>query len=79
MFTEKRNKSNYIEYGYWSKWDTMFLGLELRYQKDKPKKQFWSVTFSITIFYRELVFVEYTKWLDGKDHSSKPCLYESEF
>lgn len=66
MFREIRRKSSYTEWAIWSSWEEMLLGIELR---PHINKDFWSLTFGITILYRGLFFIEYTRWRDGKDHS----------
>ena len=70
MFREKRFESSYIEWSLWSSWTGMLLGIELAPQFNK---EFWSICFGVTLFYRSLFFIEYTKFKKKKTCQNAIC------
>lgn len=60
MRYEKKKTNSYLEISWWDSWYEMLFGLELRRQKSSEKHI--TYTFGITVLYKVLFFIEYTKW-----------------
>ena len=59
MIKEFKREGSYIELGFWNKWPEMLFGFELR---PKWEALGFVFTFGLSVFYRELFYIQYTKF-----------------
>jgi hypothetical protein len=59
MRIEKRKPRSYFELSIWDSWPEMFFGLEF---SPTRHSEGWSIIFGLTIFYKVIIFMEYTRF-----------------
>jgi hypothetical protein len=70
----RTKEESYLEVSWWDSWKEMLFALELRTQKTQVGRV-W--TFGLTVLYRVLFFIEYTRFNEKSRAERKNRLTES--